>query len=233
VNSVQVAPWEQQFASMTAEWEVALGAAPDAREAIVEQWSARLRSMSEEMNALRSAGHWLGGPRALLEALGRQHSEVDLTAALAWLLEPEGHHRLGDLLLHGLVHRLRLQVLALHPVRIVREETCNETRADLLVRLPGATILIEAKVWADEQPDQCTRLASDWADESPTLVYLTRDGKRPLTAGHGEKEWRTLCWADVALLIQQAISLLPPLREPALGVLDFLTTLIDFHGGTA
>ncbi|SHG73787.1 PD-(D/E)XK nuclease superfamily protein [Geodermatophilus nigrescens] len=223
--------WEHELASMLTEWYAAVGGASDPERVTIARWSALLEAMVSEMAGLRSTGRWLGGPRTLLEALGRQHSELDLTAALAWLLEPEGHHRLGDLVLEGLVTHLQLPATALHPVRIVREETRNDTRADMIVRLPGATLLLEAKVWADEQRDQCARLADEWSEEDPTLVFLTRDGRLPRSAGENQGQWVPLRWSHVVGFVEGAILRLPPGREPAPGVLDLLETLNEFHGG--
>jgi hypothetical protein len=185
--------------------------------------------MSAEMADLRSAGRWLGGPRTLLQALGLHHDELRLTAGLAWLLDPEGHHRLGDRVLRGFLQRLDVQVPRLHPVRIAREEARNVTRADLIVRLPGATVLVEAKVWAGEQLTQCTRLAQEWADESPVLVFLTRTGKPPETAGP-DSSWQCLRWADVIEIVDRALRDSHPDHTSSAGVIDYLTTLREFHG---
>ncbi|SDY49759.1 PD-(D/E)XK nuclease superfamily protein [Geodermatophilus africanus] len=233
MSTEQLNDWERDLASMVAEWDATVDEASDPEHGTIARWSALLEAMSGEMGGLRSAGRWLGGPRTLLEALGRQHSELDFTSALAWLLEPEGHHRLGDRVLEGLIRHLQIPVTALHPVRIVCEETCNDTRSDMIIRLPGGTILLEAKVRADEQRDQCARLAEEWAEEDPTLVFLTRDGRLPKSAGESESRWIPLRWAHFVGFIEGAISQLPPGREPAPGVIDLLKTLIEFHGGKA
>ena len=64
-----------------------------------------------------------GRLRTLLQALGLHHDELRLTAGLAWLLQPEGHHRLGDRVLQLFLQRVGVDVPVLHPVRVAREET--------------------------------------------------------------------------------------------------------------
>ncbi len=86
-------------------------------------------------------------------------------------------------------------------------------------------------VCADEQRDQCARLADEWSEEDPTLVFLTRDGRLPRSAGENQGQWVPLRWSHVVGFVEGAILRLPPGREPAPGVLDLLKTLTEFHGG--
>ncbi|KGN29735.1 hypothetical protein N802_11615 [Knoellia sinensis KCTC 19936] len=156
-----------------------------------------------------------------------------LCAGLAWLLTPDGWHGLGTTLLRALLDELGFTALEEADVAgasVVTEEwsTDNTTRADIVVRLPqsATTVLVEAKVWAGEQPNQCQRLAELWASESPTLVFLTRTGSQPLTAREGD-HWIPLAWASVARLMHQvdAPSWSPGARE--------LRETIEVYGGTA
>ncbi len=112
------------------------------------------------------------------------------------------------------------------------EEVRTRTRADLLVRIPGATILVEAKVHAGEQADQCARLAEDWVDENPVFVFLTRDRRAPIT-NDADTEWKCLSWADIAIAIAAAAADLPAGRSAAPGALDYLNTLANSHGSEA
>ena len=78
-----------------------------------------------------------------MRALGIQHSEVYLTAGLAWLLDPDGWHGLGSKVLRRLLVQLGLPPAIDYPVRVAVEETRSggETRGDLVVRMPGTTLL--------------------------------------------------------------------------------------------
>jgi len=206
---------EGLLAQMSEEWN-----------AVLAGWEQSIDSMRREAAALRDQGQWRGGHRTLMHALGFQHREVYLTAGLAWLLDPDGWHGLGSKVLSGLLMRLGLLPAIDYPVSVAVEETRSggETRADLVVRMPSLTLLIEAKVYADEQPGQCDRLAEAWADEKPTLVFLTLDGRLPYTAVTSAGLWHQLAWPQVAAVIADAARA----SDCAPGVLDLLATIEIF-----
>jgi hypothetical protein len=102
--------------------------------------------------------------------------------------------------------------------------TAGETRADLVVRMPGTTLLIEAKVYADEQPGQCDRLAEAWATEKPALAFPTLDGRSPRTAITSAGLWHQMAWPQVAAIIADVARA----SDCALGVLDLLATIEIF-----
>ena len=90
--------------------------------------------------------------------------------------------------------------------------------------MPGVTLVIEAKVYAYEQPGQCDRLANAWAAETPTLVFLTLDGRPPGTAGTSAALWRRLAWSQVAAVIADAARS----SDCAPGVPELLATIEIF-----
>jgi hypothetical protein len=216
---------EGQLARMSDEWSAMLVGSGDDR-AVLAGWEQSMDSMRRETACLRDQGLWRGGRRTLMHALGLQHHEVSLTAGLAWLLDPDGWHGLGSKVLSGLLVQLGLPPVIDYPVRVAVEETrsAGETRADLVVRMPGVTLLVESKVYADEQPGQCDRLADAWADEKPVLVFLTTDGRLPYTSVTSAGLWHQLAWPQVAAVIADAA------RVPgcAPGVLDLLATIEIF-----
>ena len=206
---------EGLLAQMSEEWN-----------AVLAGWEQSIDSMRREAAALRDQGQWRGGHRTLMHALGFQHREVYLTAGLAWLLDPDGWHGLGCKVLSGLLMLLGLLPAIDYPVSVAVEETRSggETRADLVVRMPSLTLLIEAKVYAREQPGQCDRLAEAWADEKPTLVFLTLDGRLPYTAVTSAGLWHQMAWPQVAAVIADAARA----SDCAPGVLDLLATIEIF-----
>jgi hypothetical protein len=216
---------EGQLARMAEEWNAVL-ASSIVDQAVLANWEQSIDSMRREAASLRDQGLWRGGHRTLLHALGIQHSEVYLTAGLAWLLDPDGWHGLGSKVLSGLLVQLGLPPTVDYPVRVAVEETRSggETRADLVVRMPGVTLLIEAKVYADEQPGQCDRLADAWVTEQPALVFLTLDGRSPRTAITGAALWHQLAWPQVAAIIAGAARA----SDCAPGVRDLLATIEIF-----
>jgi hypothetical protein len=213
---------EGHLARMTEERHAVPGGSAGDR-AVVAEWEVSIDSMLREVASLRDQGRWRGGHRTLMHALGIQHREAYLTAGLAWLLDPDGWHGLGDKVLSGLLAQIGLPAAVSNPVRVATEETrsAGETRADLVVRMPGTTLLVEAKVYAGEQPGQCDRLADAWALEKPTLVFLTIDGRPPRTAIRSAALWQRLAWPEVAAIIADAA------RAPdcAPGVRDLLATI--------
>jgi hypothetical protein len=223
--------WEHSLSTIRDEWTAVQLQELHAERTDIKAWEEQLRLMQAETLQLRQDGQWLGGSRTLLHALKLEHNELMLTAGLAWLLDPENFHRLGDRVLSGFLTNVGVDPTARHPVVIDREEQRKQTRADLVVRVPGATVLVESKTGAGEQPDQCTRLAAGWADESPVLVFLTRNGRSPESAGDRKLDWLCRSWADIASVVEAAMTALPSGRHPAPGVLDYLDTLRHFHKG--
>jgi hypothetical protein len=154
----------------------------------------------------------------LLEVLGVHHLEVRLVACLAWVLRPEDHHGLGNQVIRALFEKFGLPFDPTARVRVSVEETRyttdgRRTRADLIVRVGGSCVLVEAKLTAGQHGDQCARLASLWANEADMFVYLTREG-HDAPAG-----WATLTWQETAGLMAP----LPP--SASAGARDFWETL--------
>jgi hypothetical protein len=85
--------------------------------------------------------------------------------------------------------------------------------------------LFEAKVYSGEEPEQCDRLARAWGPEVPTLVFLTRNGRLPLTAIQSAGQWQLLTWAQVGAVIGAAIDKVP---DCAPGAHELLTTIETF-----
>jgi PD-(D/E)XK nuclease superfamily len=216
---------EGQLAQMSEEWNAVFVSSAD-DQAVLADWEQSIDSIRREADSLRDQGRWRGGHRTLMHALGIQHREVALTAGLAWLLDPDGWHGLGSRVLSGLLEQIGLPPAVSYPVSVAVEETrsAGETRADLVVRMPGVTLVIEAKVYAHAQPDPCDRLAGAWAEEQPTLVFLTLDGRLPGTASASAALWRRLAWSQVAAVIANAARR----SDYSPGVLELLATIEIF-----
>lgn len=215
--------WEQELTTMYDEWRHAV---PDHDRC--SEWPATFAAMEAEERDLRAQGQWRSGGRTLMRALWLHHDEVVLCRGLTWLLTPDGWHGLGASVLNGLLVHFGQSREGSHRAVIVTEESREGTRADIVARFPGTCLLIEAKVWAVEQATQADRLAELWADETPILVFLTRDGRRPTTAVRSEDVWRTLSWTDVARVLKVAIE---RHTECAPGAREYLHTL-ETYGGT-
>lgn len=192
-----------------------------------QQWTDALHQMEREVQTLKAQGQWRAGGRTLLKALWVHHDEVILCRGLAWLLTPDGWHGLGSTVLVGLLEELDLPTDDADAAQVVIEEQREETRADIIVRYPEGTVLIEAKVWAGEQYAQADRLARRWEDENPTLVFLTRDRRLPITAVDSRDRWWAVSWQDLTGIIRRAIERCP---APSPGAVEFAQTL-EHYGG--
>lgn len=215
---------EQGIAAVASEWrQIEAALSP------IRDWEIARRQMEAEERALRARGHWRSGGRTLLRALSVHHDEVLLCRGLAWLLTPDGWHGIGPALLDRLATRLGKDTRGSENATVTIEELRDGTRADIVVRYGGTCLLMEAKVWAVEQPAQADRLADNWSNEAPTLVFLTQDGRHPASAQRSAGEWIPLSWSDVAELLRQAVRDRPDCTS---GVREYLETL-QLYGGAA
>ncbi len=120
-------------------------------------WRDAMSAMRRRHDRLVADGLWVGGPSDFLGIIGQARVENTHSLMLAWLLNPTRRHGLG----FGLVRRLLEHcsgepVPAAPAVRTVKfSEWRHGREADLVVRGEDFTLIIENKVDADEQPDQC------------------------------------------------------------------------------
>lgn len=208
---------DAQFESLRDEWErVVVGAEvlqTADRDQRAAQWQARFREVAAEHQTLRERGAWRSGPRDLLSIISRSRRETSHSAILAWLMTPTGHHGFGPAFLQRVMARTS------PPTKVTRHAASQavadcevhrrRSRADILIRCPVTTIVIETKVDASEGHRQCRRLFDDWEHEgNPTFVFLTFDGREPVTAtGPSAQAFRTLSFAairdELALLVAE------------------------------
>lgn len=182
-------------------------------------WETEFLRLKEEWSAVE----WQSGGSTLLTALGLKFNEVALCQGLAWLLDPSAGHGLGRMPVNAFLHNLGLQAMSDGSVDIRVEETRGDTRADIVLRVGEQTVLIEAKVLAGEQWKQADRLAKHWADEQPTLVFLSRAGHAPYTAVDSGEQWVTRSWREVAALLRAVTD--QEGVEASGGARDFIQTI--------
>lgn len=227
--------WSNRYARAGNDWVVLCRRDRERTSAEVTIWTDHLRAMRSVQDKLKASGRWRGGPRTLLAAIGTQDRELALTAGLAWLLRPDGHHGLGTAMLAGLLARLGVEG-RIDSVRIILEETRGDdeasglerkTRADLVIYGSGWTIICEAKTYAPEQDRQLDRLYHHWQREAaPKFVFLTRGAREPVSATSSRAHWQQVTWREVA---QLARAVAAESRKPAAGVHDYTETLEAYH----
>ena len=229
--------WRKRHAEAASAWTALRRQDKEKTSALLAAWAERHQAAHSAQRVLVNSGRWHGGPRTLLAAIGVQNSELALTAGLAWLLRPDGHHRLGSALLSGLLARLSITGTA-DNVRVVCEESRGDdqgsgldrkTRADLVVYGDGWTIIIEAKTYAVEQDRQLDRLHHHWKREAtPCFVFLTRNTRKPVSAIDTSADWHSLTWDEIAQLARTAAH---GQARASAGVIDYIETLEVFHRG--
>jgi hypothetical protein len=198
-------------------------------------WADRYQAMRLAQRQLMESGRWRGGPRTLLAAIGVEDSELKLTAGLAWLLRPDGHHGLGTAMLSRLLALLGIDGSA-GDVRITREESRGDhhgvgleriTKADLVIYATSWTIICESKIYAFEQDRQLDRLYRHWNREvHPLFLFLTRGPREPVSAGESRAHWHLVSWGEIAELARDAAE---ASDKVAAGVSDYIETLESHH----
>lgn len=180
----------------------------------------RFAEVKAEATALVDAGRWVSGPEDMLRVLGRQRDELIHSRLIAWLLVPTNRHGLGRAVLDGLLRRLwpGEELLRSGPVvadlevpgtGLDADGRLRAARADIVIRGDGVTIVVENKLDAGEQPDQCERLYWAWATEpgDTRWVFLTPSGRAPVTttSDAAREAWRVLGYRDFLAIYTAAI----------------------------
>ena len=141
-----------------------------------------------QFETLRAEWHGLRGD--LMSVIGRQRSEVDHSAALAWLLDPKAPHGLGPAFLRWFLLACdveqRAEDLADATVACEEEATYRRKscRADICIRVGALKIVVETKVDDTDRDRQCNKLVDAFCKskkpgEYPLFVFLTPDGVPP------------------------------------------------------
>ena len=137
----------------------------------------------------------------IFDILGVANTEIRHSFMLAWLLNPDENHGLGDAVLHGWIHRYT-EPRSMESFRIQREFN----NIDLLAVSEKERMLlcIENKTFSGEHDDQLNRyrvyLEETFPGYEMILVYLTPTGKIASDPEH----WHPMSYADVHEIINKA-----------------------------
>ncbi len=206
---------DTRFEELVREWEVATRAV--ARQQRIEaaritaEWDPRLGELRSEVRDLRARGRWLVGRSDYLGILGMGRAEIRHSALIAWLLDPTGTHGLGSIVLEGLMGYLFAdqQPTGLEWAQPRCEVPRDDRRADIVVRGRDFLLIIENKVDAPEDCDQCNdlyRLFKDEVDPRFVLLCPEPDPSRPHSAsGAAKRAFKVLGYGEFQSILGAAL----------------------------
>lgn len=175
-----IAGWASTFSAYAVDWgEVGAGT-----ERLSANWMDLFNEASARQELLILGGAWWSGPRSLLGVIGQRHLEQVHSSILAWLLDPNGRHGLGRRFLARFLACCELpSEWADVRVRVVTEEGCVHPElsdryglADVVLRGPEWTLVIENKLWAGQHGDQLDLYYDAYLPTGAKFVYLTPEG---------------------------------------------------------
>jgi len=168
----------------------------------------RILSLANNLRA--PVGNWQPFSN-VWEIAGLKKDELRNSRVLAWYLDPKAGHGLGA----GFIERF-LSITEMHAsssdVRVLCEnypDGLTENRVDILIDCPHFLMIVEVKIGAGDQPDQikryCKIAAARAGDGRPwKVVYLTLDGRDPVSVLEDIDQVFCLSWFDVAGLLRVA-----------------------------
>ena len=235
------APYLDRFEQVRQEW-LAIG-----REPVVDL--DRFDQVKREADVLAAAGLWDSGPADMLSVLGRQRDELVHSRLVGWLLVPTNRHGLGRAVLTGFLDALWpsealmrtgpvIAELEVPAVGLDNAGRLREARADIVLRGDGMTVVVENKLDAGEQPEQCERLYWSFAGGpgDTRWVFLTPSGREPETATSPEASaaWRAMGYRQFGSIVAAAVEAAGASsslgRATAVQYLETLTRSVARHG---
>jgi len=227
--------WREQFREMDRDWS---GILARQEEALLSDWRRAISGMQSQHDRLVAHGRWVTGPSDFLGIINLARHENTHSRVLKWLLTPTARHGLGCSLAERFVEHCGGKPpgkpLAVKEVRF--SEWRHGREADLVVRGDGFTLIIENKVDAGERPRQANDLYANFKSETaPLFLFLTPDGRKPLTATNpdAQRAFRCISWPSVRTMIETALAESPSTSSSAKGVgvvENYLRTLKEQFG---
>lgn len=171
--------------------------------------------MEAEQSELQRAGEWYVGPSDLMSVMRRSRRELEHCSVIKWLLDPRSPHGLGT--------RFAKRFMGgISPDRVLDEEDLwrgrarvevvrDDTRADIVYKVPDkdsqVTVIVEAKVNAEEGLHQCRNTFKAWKDEEGAVfVFLTPCGRPPTSAGVDLGKFVLLSFSEIREWLESLVS---------------------------
>lgn len=174
-----------------------------------QRLSAALASIHPPLRLARANGEFL----QVWSVAGLKRSELRNAAVLAWLIDPNGSHGHGPVIIRGLLQAAAEQVPSwpLHGVDLshirVHTEECplgsDRDRVDISIDGPDFVLFVEVKIDAAEGRLQLHRYAEAakdkaraWRKKHALMIYLSPRPPSDLPMGVA-----VLTWRDVARIL--------------------------------
>ena len=193
---------------MEGEWEAI---SERQTKALLAGWNEAMSEMRQQQDCPILRRLWVSGPSDFLDIIGLARDENTHSRMLEWLLTPTARHGLGCGFVRRMIQRCTGEPASV-PVAVkwvAFSYWRNGREADLVVWGRNFTLIIENKVDASEQPDQCDDLYENFKKEiAPLFLFLTPDGRRPATATKpdAQRAFRALSWPEVRAMLEAALN---------------------------
>ncbi len=204
----RISSWEDHIRSMEGEWGKI---SQRQTTSLLADWREAMSEMRHQHDRLVSDGLWVSGPSDFLDIIDLARHENTHSRMLEWLLRPTSRHGLGCGLVRRLVKHCRGEPVPAPMAvrRVVFSHRRNNREADLVVWGQSFTLIIENKVDALEQPDQCDDLYENYKNEiAPLFLFLTPNGSQPHTAttSGAQSAFKTLSWPKLRAMLEAALT---------------------------
>jgi len=163
----------------------------------IKEFEISFNNLISRIKDKKEKGVWRKTYFNLFEILGNQWYEDPHSNLLAWLLNPEETHGLGNVFLEKFIEKISDIKLPFDQIKVVRENQKGGDRPDIEVKGNNWWLIIENKINSSENNSQTLRYAKRWGkkgkiDENVFLVYLSPYGKAPLSSDFHPVSYRKI-----------------------------------------
>ena len=186
-----------------------------------------IESFLKDIQCLDELKKWESGFN-IFDVLKIGKTEIRHSNMLAWLLNPNESHMLGDRVLYNVLIRVSNDLIKTHLLDLksfeVRREEAN---IDILLisDKEKAVFAIENKIFSGEHSDQLNRyrnyVEKTFSSYDKYYVFLTPDGSEPSDS----ENWMILTYRDVYESIEEALSRADVTNEIKAFIDDYLEIL--------
>ncbi|MCX9009858.1 MAG: PD-(D/E)XK nuclease family protein [Candidatus Methanoperedens sp.] len=165
----------------------------------VEEFRMAFTRLILTVNQAKEKGLWRKTYFNLFDILGYQRLEMVHSNVLAWLLNPEEAHGLGDKFLRAFFYKVfnKKEIPNNFSIKVHREKWEGGYPIDIVVEGKNWWLVIENKIDSDEQENQTKRYATKYKckgklGENVFLVLLSPTGWQPESHDFTPVSYRTI-----------------------------------------